>query len=115
MTHNIVYTYSCVPATWRHCTNLRVPGVAAHVREIAEPPVDGEGAYDGDYHKDEDDTPFVEDVFETATVYLVHAQEKSEVGRQTFTRLDGEDWASGIIYVLTSDSLEKLSSPSHEL
>ena len=61
-----------------------MPGVAAHEEELAEPPIDKEGADDADHHKDEDDCPLVEDVFETATVYLVHAQEEPQVSRQTF-------------------------------
>ena len=59
-----------------------MPGVAAHEEELAEPPIDKEGADDADHHKDEDDGPLVEDIFETATVYLVHAQEEPKVRRQ---------------------------------
>lgn len=56
--------------------------VAAHEHELAEPPIDEEGADDADYHDDQDDAPLMEYVFKTSTVYLVHAQEEPEVRRQ---------------------------------
>lgn len=75
---------SCMPVIWQQSgTHLGVPGIAAHVDELAEPLVDEEGADDADYHEDEDDSPLVEYVLEAATVYLVHAQEEPAVRRQT--------------------------------
>ena len=61
-----------------------MPGVAAHVNEVAEPSVHGEGADDEDHHQDEYDAPLVEGVFEAATVHLVHAQQEPQVRRSTF-------------------------------
>lgn len=66
-------------------------GVAAHKYEVAEPAIDEEGTDDADHLKDEDNGPLVENVFETATVDLVHAQEESEVRRQAYVQC----WRSG--------------------
>lgn len=68
----------------RQCgTYLRLPRVAAHEDELAEPAVDEEGADDADDHHDQDYGPLVEDVCESTTVYLVHSQKEPEVRRQT--------------------------------
>lgn len=60
-----------------------MPKVAAHEDELAEPPIDKEGANYADYHDDQDYGALVEDVYEEATVCLVSAQEEPAVRRKT--------------------------------